>query len=487
MKLFFGILIVLFVLDGCAAAVPLSSASPTAAVAAPTIIPPVSTPLPVGATFPATRPSSGTSAAPQIVTPQATATPTVFPTPYSGTLTLTPRNSFRLSCDYGDPFGLDSKGFDPVAFIPTGDCFNGEIGLFKIGDKTYTAQSGLFDAAYTLTDVTNPAAPQIIGIWGLGTETHTLDLKPFHQGDKYYLGLGLQRSRQQQDLPCGIVIVDVTNVRQPKLVTRLDGREVGGPEMWCNVHTFEVDTDAQGNANYLVVSDVDTYSARAVDIRDLQNPHETNVFHLHAHPHTAPNQPVLNYVHDSYIAPDKIYLAYWLAGVVILDKQKFEAGMPQDPVIIKPTENVAPGGFHVHLATPLGESFLVIQDELNADNGLRLLDIRDPQKPKTVWTETNPGGVNAPHNFLLRDNLLFVGWYNDGIKVYEFDISNRDKPSVNLYAYQEVRANKNVTRERYFDGVWGMRLDDCTLKNVKRLCVFASDMSTGLIVLALKQ
>ena len=225
-----------------------------------------------------------------------------------------------------------------------------------------------------------------------------------------------------------------------------------------------------------------------MDIRDLQNPREVNFYHLHDHPHAVPNQPVLHYVHDSYVAPDKIYLAYWLSGVVILDKAKFERGEPQDPVIINPTENVAPGGFHVHLSTPVADGkFLFIQDELNADNGLRLLDIRDPKNIKTVWTETNRGGVNAPHNFVIRDNLIFVGWYNDGVKVYRFDVSNPDKPTVIPVAFQEVRANKNIDREHYFDGVWGVRLDDCTLQNQKRLCIYASDMSSGLITLALKE
>lgn len=493
MKPIFGILIALFLLNACSnAATPFpASPSPVAVSTSATSLP--ATPAPVGATFVATSPSTTSSAAPgatatppNSVTPEPSATPTVFPTPFSGTLKLVARDSFRTSCEFGAPFAMPTKGFDPVSFLPTGDCFNGEIGLFKIGGKTYIAQSGLFDAAYTLTDVTNPATPFIVGIWGLGTETHTLDLKPFRQGDKQYVGLALQRSRQQPELPCGIVIVDVTEVRQPKLVTTLNGGVVGAPDPWCNVHTFEVDADAQGNANYLIVSDVDTFSARAVDIRDLQAPREVNFYHLHAHPHSVPNQPVLNYVHDSYVAPDKIYLAYWLAGVVILDKAKFEAGLPQDPVIIKTTEDVAPGGFHVHLATPIGTNFLMIQDELNADNGLRLLDIRDPKNPKTVWVEKNPGGVNAPHNFVVRDNLIFVGWYNDGIKVFQYDVSNPDKPSVELVAFQEVRENKNIARERYFDGVWGVRIDECTLANAKRTCVFASDMSTGLIILALK-
>lgn len=498
MKQIPAIFFLLCLLNACANApviTPTSLPSPT--IPALTAVPTApATAIAPGDTPPSTVvpvPTSNNSSVTPAPIPSATVllaptdTPTVFPTPFNQTLSLVKRESFRASCDFDAPFGLSSKGFDPVAFLPTGDCENGEIGLFKIGTKTYIAQSGLFGALYTLTDVTNPAVPQIVGVWDLDIPSSTLDLKPFRQGDKYYLALGLQRNRQQPTPPCGVVIVDVTNVQQPQLITRLDGRVVGAPDPWCNVHTLEVDTDGQGNATFLIVSDVDTYSARAVDIHDLQNPREVNFYHLHDHPHAVPNQPVLHYVHDSYVSEDKIYLAYWLSGVVILDKKRFELGLPQEPVFVKPTEGVAPGGFHVHYTVPIANGdFIFIQDELNADNGLRLLDIRDPQNPKTVWTETNPGGVNAPHNFVIRDNLIFVAWYNDGVKVFQFDVSNPDKPTVQPVAFQEVRANKVISRERYFDGVWGVRVDDCQLQNAKRVCVYASDMSTGLIVLALK-
>lgn len=469
---------------GCTALTTPNSSAPT--TNPPT---PVATQLSV-----ATQSATDTRLAPQTAStptvPQVeAATPTIFPTPFADDLQIAPRATFALECDF-DFEKLDAKGFSPVSYAPTGDCQNGELALFQIGSNTYIAQSGLFGAAFTLTDVTNPSAPQIVGVWDWEPQAAGLDLKAFRQGERWFLAMGLQRGRRDNEAkaPCGIGIVEITNVRQPKFVTRLDGKNVGAPEPWCNVHTLEIDTDAQGNATYLIVSDVDTYSARAVDIRDLQNPRETNFYHLHAHPHTAPNQPVLNYVHDTYVSADKIYLANWLAGVVILDKQKFEAGIHQEPTIIKPTENVAPGGFHVHYVVPIENGdFIFVQDELNADNGIRLLDIRDPQNVKTVWTETNPGGVNAPHNFVVRDDLLFVGWYNDGFKVFRFDVSDPKRAEVKQIAYQEVRANKKISRERYFDGVWGVRVDDCVVKNAPRVCVYASDMSKGLIVVALEE
>lgn len=496
MQKFFPLVLVLFLL-GC------TQISPRA----PTLLPPSqTTPLATATTFraPPTRTATVIRATATLVVPPAT--PTIFPTPFAGELQIVPRANLAASCDF-DFAKLDAEGFEQLAYVPTGDCLNGELGLFQIRDKTYIAQSGLFGAAFTITDVTNPSAPQIIGIWDWQPQGATLDLKTFKQGERRFLAMGLQRGRQGEEaaFPCGIGIVEVTNVRAPKFITRIDGRTaspdsvtpqgdavrgntVGAPEPWCNVHSLEIDTDEQGNATFFIVSDVDTYGARAVDIRDLENPRETNSFHLHAHPHTAPNRPVLNYVHDSFVAPDRIYLANWLAGVVILDKQKFERGEPQEGTIIKPTENVAPGGFHVHYVAPIANGdFIFVEDELNADNGLRLLDIRDPRNPKTLWTETNEGGVNAPHNFVLRDNLLFVGWYNDGIKVFEFNVSDPNNASVKQVAFQKVRASKIISRERYFDGVWGARVNDCTVKNVKRICVYASDMTKGLMVLALEE
>lgn len=451
-------------------------------------------PMTMAATTPVVQPTQTPS--PSATSQVVTETPTIFPTPFAGDLELVPRESFRLDCESDDAVDLASQDLELLAFVPTGNCLNGELGLFQIGERVYIAQSGLFDAAFTILDVTEPTAPQIVGMWDWKPRAATLDLKTFRQGEHWYLAMGLQRGRQGEEaaFPCGIGIVQVTNVRAPKVVARLDGRNVGAPEPWCNVHTLEIDTDENGDATFFIVSDVDTYSARAVDIRDVQNPRETNFFHLHAHPHTTRNQPVLNYVHDSFVADDKIYLANWLAGVVILDKQKFEAGLQQEPIIIKltgkdaPLERLAPGGFHVHYVAPIANGdFIFIQDELNADNGIRLLDIRDPQNVKTVWVEMNEGGVNAPHNFVVRDNLLFVGWYNDGVKVFRFDVSDPNKPSVKQIAFQEVRANKIISRERYFDGVWGVRVNDCLVNNVKRVCVYASDMSKGLMVLALEE
>jgi hypothetical protein len=373
-----------------------------------------------------------------------------------------------------------------LADLATGDCQDGEIGMLEIDASKIVAQAGFSNAAFTLTDVTDPTNPSIIGIWDWNTRAVSADLKTFRQGERHYLAIAMQRGRTDEgrELPCGIGIVEVTDPTAPRVVTRLDGRNTGGAEPWCSVHTLEIDTDAQGDATFFVVSDVDTFSARAVDVRDLSQPREVNFYHLHSHPHAVPDQPVLHYVHDSFISDDKVYLAHWLDGSVVLDKARFFAGDTQTPTIINPTEDVAPGGFRVHYNVPLLDGdFLFVQDELNADNGIRLLDVRDPADLKTLWVEKNAGGVNAPHNFVLRDGILYVGWYNDGVKMFRVDTSNPDAPTVTPLGFQEVRANKVITRENYFDGVWGIRVDACEVRGEAATCVYLSDIGGRLGIL----
>lgn len=426
------------------------------------------------------------------VTPEPTVTPTPLPPPFAGTLALASHKPLPANCNFASPFSLPSQGLLQLAFLPTGECVNGELDLFETGGRVYIAQSGYSGVAFTITDVTDPAHPKQVGVWEWQPHGVTADLKAFHQGARQYLALSLQRSPRPPNMPCGVAIVEVTKPDSPQFVTRIDGRTAGGPDAWCNVHTSEVATDAAdpsappGNATFLYASDVDTYSLRVVDLRDLAHPREVNSYHLHDHPHALPDQPPRVYVHDSAVVGERVYVGYWLGGAVILDRQKLEAGMPQEGVIIKPTQDVAPGGFHVHYLYPAGGGdFLFVEDELNIQNGLRLLDIRNPQNVREVWQYQVPNAFNAPHNFVIENNLLYAGWYQDGIRVFRVDLSNPDKPQVEPIAFQAVRAQRGEGDFGPFDGVWGVRVHPCTAQSKPTMCIFASDISAGLIITAL--
>ncbi|HKY55725.1 MAG TPA: hypothetical protein VJM08_15515, partial [Anaerolineales bacterium] len=117
----------------------------------------------------------------------------------------------------------------------------------------------------------------------------------------------------------------------------------------------------------------------------------------------------------------------------------------------------------------------------------RLYDIRDLQSPKEVAAITLPDAWGSPHNFVVSGDLLFVGWYQDGVRGFKYDTSDPDNPTVEPYAFKAVRAQRTLNPySRDFDGIWGVRLHDCVVAGQPKTCVYASDISWGLIILAME-
>lgn len=116
-------------------------------------------------------------------------------------------------------------------------------------------------------------------------------------------------------------------------------------------------------------------------------------------------------------------------------------------------------------------------------DGLRLIDIRDPAQPREALKINLDAAEYAPHNLLVHDDLLFVGWYGDGVRVFRYDVGDPERPTVAQVAYQAVRAQPGA---QLYDGVWGMRLGNCQVRGQARTCVYASDMQLGLLILALE-
>jgi hypothetical protein len=387
------------------------------------------------------------------------------------------------ACTQASPLGLPNRGIIPLAFVPTGVCLNGEIGLLEIGGRLYVAQASLTGVAFTLLDVTDPAAPQRVGMWLWRPLAVTTDLKPFRQGEHWYLALSMEFYRLSIGDPCGIAIVEVTDPRAPVLLGRYDGFSVGSDVAWCDVHTVEIDTDANGDAAFLLASTTDTADLRVLDIRDLHHIRQVNTYHLHDHPHASYPNFEGSFVHDTTIAGDRVYVAYWNAGVMILDKRRLEAGEPV--VALNPPKSIAPKDFNIHHSFPTANgSFLFVEAEDRIIGGLRLFDIRDPARPREALTIDLDTPRSAPHNLLVLDNLLLVGWYNDGVRVFRYDVSDPARPLVEPIAFQTVRAKVGGN---IYEGIWGVRARPCQVQGHQRLCVYASDMGLGVVILALEE
>lgn len=374
-----------------------------------------------------------------------------------------------------------------MAYVPSGYCFNGEIDLFEIGGRVYVVQSLAFDAAFFITEVTDPANPAVIGAWQWSHLTYTADVKAFQQGDRHYISLSLEPETGPGSL-CGVAIVEVTDPPVPSLVGLYNGDNTAATESWCDVHTTEIGRDDNGDGAFVYVSAIDTADLRLLDIRNLDEVREVNHY---SHPERGYTLSGENFVHDTTPIGDRVYVAYWSAGAIILDRALFESGGTVAP--LNPPNSIAPEGLQVHHAFPTADgNFLFVEDEVNYDgqvSQLRLFDIHRASAPAEVVAVALDAPFSSPHNLLVDGNLLFVGWYSDGVRVFEYDVSNPEQPSVVPYAFKAVRPGKTigVFGSDIYDGIYGMRLRDCRLGGKAMRCIYASDLTRGLLILAMEK
>jgi hypothetical protein len=404
---------------------------------------------------------------------------------------------FRDNCSEKE-LDLPAERLSLVAYLPSGFCFHGELDMFETGGRVYVAQAvmSIFpssEEAFRIIDVTDAEHPTLVGAWQWNLPTFTADIKAFRQGERWFLAVsrdpGLPDTTLYPlcNLAGGVAIVEVTEPADPKLIVVLTGKTTGSGKNWCKSHTAEVSRDADGNGAYLYVSAVDIFDLRVLDIRDLE--HVTEAGH-YAHPDAGfYNQRNIFFVHDTTIVGDRVYVAYWSAGLIILDRQALEAGKEVEP--LNPLDSIAPWGLQIHHAYPTTDGqFVFVEDEFpdkTPESRLRLYDIRDLQAPKEVAAITLADSWGAPHNLLVSDNKLFVGWYQDGVRVFQYDTRDPEHPSVEPYAFQAVRSEwtKNPYSNVY-DGIWGVRVHDCTISGQLRTCVYASDITWGLLILAME-
>ncbi|HEU0295977.1 MAG TPA: hypothetical protein VFR47_24770 [Anaerolineales bacterium] len=444
----------------------------------------------------------GETATPPAVT-EGTSTPKPTPAPTSTLmpLELEKIETFSDNCSEMD-LDLTAERLSLIAYVPSGFCFHGELDLFETGGRVYVAQVSMKSLprsteAFRIIDVTDVEHPVQVGAWKWNVptalSTYTADVKAFRQGERWFLAVsrdpGLPDSTLYPlcSLVGGIAIVEVTEPADPRIITVVNGKNTESKKNWCKSHTAEVSRDANGNGAYLYVSAVDIFDLRVLDIRDLE--HVTEVGH-YTHPDAGfYNQRNIFFVHDTTIVGDRVYVAHWSAGLIILDRQALEAGEEVEP--LNPLDSIAPWGLQIHQAYPTTDGqFVFVEDEFPAktpESRLRLYDIRDLQAPREVAAITLADSWGAPHNLLVSGNKLFVGWYQDGVRVFQYDTRDPEHPSVQPYAFQAVR--KEFTTNPYtdiFDGIWGVRVHDCLVGGQPRTCVYASDLTWGLLILAME-
>ena len=377
------------------------------------------------------------------------------------------------------PFTLPSTGFIPVAF-QANKTFDklGDLDVFEMHNRLYTAQV-LNPGGYVLTDVTNPTEPDYLGTWKVIPKAGGEHIEAFRQGDHWYLVLPLEADYRKQFVLCGLAIIEITDPLNPILQGLHDGLTVGADVNWCDVHSVEIINDENGNAEYLLAAASKyTWDLRVLEISNLSNIQEINVYHHHSHPHGFRG----SYVHKTFTIDNRTYASLWEGGVMILDKTALLSGVDSKDVELTSSGSIAAPNFAAHDAYPTKDGeFLFVNDAFLSKGGLRLFDVRDPARAQYVLTIDFEGLRSKRHILRVQDNLLFVPWFEEGVRVFRYEVSQPDKPVFEPIAFQEVRERPLDV----LDGVTRLRLHACQVNGKSRTCVYASDMTLGLIILAL--
>ncbi|MFT4539526.1 MAG: hypothetical protein ACI841_004327 [Planctomycetota bacterium] len=208
----------------------------------------------------------------------------------------------------------------------------------------------------------------------------------------------------------GIVLVDVSNPREPKIISTFDEELTGG------VHNVFIDGDT-----VYALSAGRRYDI--IDISDARSPRTVSKFELDSPGHS---------IHDVWVTDGLAYSSNWSDGVQIVDVGNgIKGGSPSNPV--KVASYAYPSGWN-HAAYPFksketGRTYVVagdeafpyglsVKDKPTYPRGwLHFIDFTDLDNPDEVARYQVPEA--GTHNLWIEDSICYVGYYNAGIRAVD--------------------------------------------------------------------
>ena len=207
----------------------------------------------------------------------------------------------------------------------------------------------------------------------------------------------------------GIIIIDVTNPRDVKIISEYTKNLTGG------VHNLFIYQDhvyalSAGQKYYIL------------NIEDPVNPVEVGMFELGKEGQA---------IHDVWIEDGIAYSSNWKQGVYLVDVGNgIAGGSPSNPVEIGNYRYDSGGN---HAAFPFkskstGKFYVIMGDEIfpegvdantfNETAGyLHFIDFTDLKNPVEVARYEVPG--HGSHNYWVEDDVLYIGMYTAGVRVVD--------------------------------------------------------------------
>ena len=225
-------------------------------------------------------------------------------------------------------------------------------------------------------------------------------------------------------------------------------------EYCINAHNVFVDNDS--DLLYLCSNSYagNNTSVKILDVSSPNNPIEFSDL-----------SPWVNYCHDIYVENDTAWINSGAAGLFVMH-------IDETPSVIGTlTDYPFQGGNHSGWWVPEDHVY-VLADETHG-SPLKVIDtqdLSDLQVVSLLSSEVNPESI--PHNMMMRDGLVFVSYYHDGLQV--FDVSTPDDPKRIAWFDTFVESS-----HAGYAGAWGVH---AALPSGR---ILISDIKNGLFVLEL--
>jgi len=175
--------------------------------------------------------------------------------------------------------------------------------------------------------------------------------------------------------------------------------------------------------------------------------------------------PWVNYCHDIYVENDTAWINSGGAGLYVMH-------IDETPTVIGNLDDYPyQGGNHSGWWIPEDHVY-VLADETHG-SPLKVIDtsdMTDLQVVSTLSSGVNPQSI--PHNMMMRDGLVFVSYYHDGLQV--FDVSTPEEPKRIAWFDTFIESS-----HAGYAGAWGVH---SALPSGR---ILISDITNGLFVLEL--
>lgn len=269
-------------------------------------------------------------------------------------------------------------------------------------DYAVTGTWGADGTAY-FWDVTNPAEMKKIDSIQVDARTVN-DVKVSEDGTICVISREGASNRKN-----GIVILDVTNPADVKIISTFTEKLTGG------VHNLFIYKDhvyalSAGRKYYVV------------NIKEPENPKIVGEFELETPGHS---------IHDVWIEDGIAYSANWSDGVQLVDVGNgIAGGSPENPVQFAsyaypsgahhatfPYRSKSTGKFYVIMGDEIFPYGLDIKGENIAAGFIHIVDFTDLENPVEVARYEVPGA--GSHNFWVKDDILYVAFYNGGVRIVD--------------------------------------------------------------------